>query len=349
MILSQSALGSDFRLRSRTAVREPDIIASMSYRLLGRTGVRVSPAVSRDPEFRRAHARRGSRRIVDACLDAGINFIDTANIYHGGRSEEAVGQGARRAARSRRAGHQGALPDRGRARTTRATRGCTSCAPARTRCAACSTDYIDLYQVHRPSPEIPIEETLGALTDLVQGWQGALRRLLDASGMDGDGGAGGQRARSAWPATSANSRPTTCSIAASRTNCCRWPRATAWRSCRGRRSRRGCWPDATRRPTRRRPTRARRVQPDSIYSRRVTARGIEAGQRVCRARPRTGPARPGQLALLWCKDQPGITSPIVGPRTLEQIAGPAAGARAVAHRRAARGVRRDQPAGHRAS
>ena len=58
--------------------------------------------------------------------------------------------------------------------------------------------------------------------------------------------------------------------------------------------------------------------PDSIYSRRVTARGIEAGKRFAELAARLGRA-PGQLALLWCKDQPGVTAPIVGPRTLAQI------------------------------
>jgi aryl-alcohol dehydrogenase-like predicted oxidoreductase len=58
--------------------------------------------------------------------------------------------------------------------------------------------------------------------------------------------------------------------------------------------------------------------PDSIYARRVTPRGVAAGRRfadVARAHGKT----PGQLALLWCKDQPGVTSPIVGPRTMEQL------------------------------
>jgi aryl-alcohol dehydrogenase-like predicted oxidoreductase len=56
----------------------------------------------------------------------------------------------------------------------------------------------------------------------------------------------------------------------------------------------------------------------NIYADRVTPRGIEVGRAfadLARSRGRT----PGQLALLWCKDQPGITAPIVGPRTEEQL------------------------------
>jgi aryl-alcohol dehydrogenase-like predicted oxidoreductase len=69
------------------------------------------------------------------------------------------------------------------------------------------------------------------------------------------------------------------------------------------------------------PADARAVRqpgPNNIYADRVTRAGIEAGQRfgtIAREHGRT----PGQLALLWCKDQPGVTSPILGPRTMEQL------------------------------
>jgi aryl-alcohol dehydrogenase-like predicted oxidoreductase len=59
-------------------------------------------------------------------------------------------------------------------------------------------------------------------------------------------------------------------------------------------------------------------QPGSIYADRVTPRGIEAGTRFA-ALAATHGRTPGQLALLWCKDQPGVTSPIVGPRTREHL------------------------------
>jgi aryl-alcohol dehydrogenase-like predicted oxidoreductase len=58
--------------------------------------------------------------------------------------------------------------------------------------------------------------------------------------------------------------------------------------------------------------------PGSIYAQRVSQRGIEAGARFTALAQQFGKT-PGQLALTWCKDQPGITSPIVGPRTLEQL------------------------------
>jgi aryl-alcohol dehydrogenase-like predicted oxidoreductase len=64
-------------------------------------------------------------------------------------------------------------------------------------------------------------------------------------------------------------------------------------------------------------SRAERLK-GSIYAERVTPRGVEAGAKFAAIADRFGKA-PGQLALTWCKDQPGITSPIVGPRTSEQL------------------------------
>jgi aryl-alcohol dehydrogenase-like predicted oxidoreductase len=59
-------------------------------------------------------------------------------------------------------------------------------------------------------------------------------------------------------------------------------------------------------------------QPGSIYAERVSQPGIKAGARFAELAGQFGKT-PGQLALTWCKDQPGITAPIVGPRTLEQL------------------------------
>jgi aryl-alcohol dehydrogenase-like predicted oxidoreductase len=56
-----------------------------------------------------------------------------------------------------------------------------------------------------------------------------------------------------------------------------------------------------------------------IYAERVTGRGIEVGEQFA-ALAREHGRTPGQLALLWCKDQPAVTAPILGPRTLEQLA-----------------------------
>ncbi len=108
-----------------------------------------------------------SVRIVHTALDAGVNFVDTADVYNDGRSEEFVGRalsGRRQQVVLATKVHfaVGAGPnDRGNSRL----HILKACEDSLRRLG---TDYIDLYQVHRPSPEIPVDETLGALTDLVR-------------------------------------------------------------------------------------------------------------------------------------------------------------------------------------
>ena len=104
-------------------------------------------------------------RVVDAALDAGITFFDTADIYGSTKSEELLGRalGARRprAVVATKFGmkiderRRGARPDYVR----RAVEDSL---------ARLGTDYIDLYQLHEPDPDVPIADTLGALDDLVQ-------------------------------------------------------------------------------------------------------------------------------------------------------------------------------------
>jgi aryl-alcohol dehydrogenase-like predicted oxidoreductase len=66
------------------------------------------------------------------------------------------------------------------------------------------------------------------------------------------------------------------------------------------------------------PPDSRAVLRGGVYAQRVTARGIEVGQQFVALAKEAGIA-PAQLANLWVKDQPGITAPIIGPRTLEQL------------------------------
>ena len=139
----------------------------MHYRTLGRTGIQVSPyalgalmfatSMGNEPEE--------SARIIHKALDAGINFIDTADAY--GDSEEVVGRAldGRRddvvlaTKFSRPAGQD---PNRqGGSRRWIVTAVENSLRRLR-------TDHIDLYQLHVPDPRTDVEETLGALTDLIR-------------------------------------------------------------------------------------------------------------------------------------------------------------------------------------
>lgn len=141
----------------------------MNYRPFGRTGIKVSPyclgammfGAGGNPD------REECTRIIHKALDAGINFIDTADAYSKGESEEIVGN----ALKGRRDGvvvgtkvyhPMGNDPNqRGSSRRwiTRAVENSLR---------RLQTDYIDLYQLHRPAPDTDIEESLSVLTDLMR-------------------------------------------------------------------------------------------------------------------------------------------------------------------------------------
>jgi aryl-alcohol dehydrogenase-like predicted oxidoreductase len=142
----------------------------MQMRTLGRTGVKVSPLCLGAMMFgawgNTDHDE--SIRIIHRALDAGINFIDTADVYSAGESEVIVGKalaGGRRdniVLATKAHGVMGSDPnEQGNSRRWLAREVEASL-------TRLGTDYIDLYQIHRPSPDTDIDETLGALTDLVR-------------------------------------------------------------------------------------------------------------------------------------------------------------------------------------
>jgi aryl-alcohol dehydrogenase-like predicted oxidoreductase len=140
----------------------------MQYRSLGRTGIKVSPYCLGAMMFGKIGNpdHDDSIRIIHKALDAGINFIDTADGYSRGESEEIVGK----ALKGRRdtivlatkvhmpMGDDPNMQGNSRRWIIRAVEDSLR---------RLGTDYIDLYQVHRPSPDTDIEETLSALTDLI--------------------------------------------------------------------------------------------------------------------------------------------------------------------------------------
>ena len=140
----------------------------MEHRTLGRTGVHVSPLCLGAMMFGAwGNPDHGeSVRIIERALETGINFIDTADVYSSGESEEIVGKAlaGRRdevVLATKVHGAMGPGPNsRGNSR-----RWIVSACEASLR--RLGTDWIDLYQVHRPDPSCDIEETLGALSDLV--------------------------------------------------------------------------------------------------------------------------------------------------------------------------------------
>jgi aryl-alcohol dehydrogenase-like predicted oxidoreductase len=122
--------------------------------------------------FGRRIDAEATKKVVDAAIEAGVNFFDTADVYGAGQSEEYLAQalGSRRkdVLIATKFGNKmegqgtGAKPDYIRVAVEASLR-------------RLNTDYIDLYQLHKPDPETPIEETLGALNELVQ--EGKVREI----------------------------------------------------------------------------------------------------------------------------------------------------------------------------
>jgi aryl-alcohol dehydrogenase-like predicted oxidoreductase len=142
----------------------------MEYRTLGTTGTKVSPLCLGAMMFGEwgNPDHDDSIRIIHRALDAGINFIDTADVYSRGESEEIVGKALTGGKRdhvvlaTKVHGTMGDDPNEfGNSRRW-------IIKEVENSLRRLGTDYIDLYQIHRPEADTDIDETLGALTDLVR-------------------------------------------------------------------------------------------------------------------------------------------------------------------------------------
>jgi aryl-alcohol dehydrogenase-like predicted oxidoreductase len=151
-------------------------------RPLGRSGLKVPAVGLGTNNFGGRLDAAGSQRVVDAALSLGANFFDTADVYGGGLSEEFLGK----ALGKRRSQAIIATKFGGPMRGSKFPEGGASRAAilyaAEESLRRLGTDYIDLYQIHRPDPKTPIEETLRALDDLVR--QGKVRHIGN-SNFDG--------------------------------------------------------------------------------------------------------------------------------------------------------------------
>jgi aryl-alcohol dehydrogenase-like predicted oxidoreductase len=141
----------------------------VEYRVLGRTGVRVSPLCLGAMMFGAwgNTDHDDSVRIIHRALDAGLNFIDTADVYSRGESEEIVGK----ALEGRRDGVVLATKFHGRMGDDPNERGGSRrwiVREVENSLRRLRTEWIDLYQAHRPAHDTDVDETLGALTDLVR-------------------------------------------------------------------------------------------------------------------------------------------------------------------------------------
>ena len=289
----------------------------MEYRVLGRSGVKVAPLGLGTGNFADPTSEDEATRIINRAIDAGINLIDTGNSYSNGESERFIGRALAMGGRRHevilatkvfyKVGSGPNDEDLSRLHIIRA------CEDSLRRL---QTDYIDLYQLHRPSPSIPLDETLGALRDLVQ--QGKVRYI-------------GSSVHPAWKIMEAIMVSELKGYA--RLVCEQPPYNLLDRRieneivpmCQAHGMGLITWSPLAQGVLAGRyasatelPAGSRGALRGGIYSERITAQGIEIGNIMVSLAKDHGISA-AQLATLWVKDQPGITAPLIGPRTLEHL------------------------------
>jgi aryl-alcohol dehydrogenase-like predicted oxidoreductase len=292
----------------------------MEHRPLGRTGVSVSKFCLGAMMFgdwgNKDHDE--SIRIIHRALDSGINFIDTADVYSQGESEEIVGK---------------ALADGRRDDIILATKfhGAMGDDPNRQGSSRrwiireiedslrrLGTDWIDLYQVHRPRADTDIEETLSALSDLVH--QGKVRYIGSSTFP------ASQIVEAQWVARERHLRrfvteqpPYSMLVRSVEADvlptCARHgmgvipysPLAGGWLSGRWRK-------DTGQQPS----SRAGRLPERFDLSLPANQRKLDAVEQLARLAEEAGITLI-QLAIAFVLNHPAITAPIIGPRTMEQL------------------------------
>jgi aryl-alcohol dehydrogenase-like predicted oxidoreductase len=292
----------------------------MEHRNLGATGVQVSPLCLGAMMFgawgNPDHDE--SIRIIHRALDAGINFIDTADVYSRGESEEIVGKalaGGRRddvVLATKVHGRMGDDPNQyGNSRRWIVKEVESSLRRLK-------TDWIDLYQIHRPEPDTDIDETLGALTDLVRA--GKVRQIgsstFPASAI----------VEAQWTAQRRGRERFTCEQppysmlvrgieADVLPTCARYgmgvipwsPLAGGWLSGR---YRKGAEPPTS--------SRAERLPARFDLSNPANQRKLEAADALAQLAEEAGHTLI-EMALAWVINHPAVSAAIIGPRTMEHL------------------------------
>jgi aryl-alcohol dehydrogenase-like predicted oxidoreductase len=143
---------------------------ALEMRPFGRTGVKVSSICLGAMMFGGKTNLEDSCAIIDKALDSGINFIDTANVYSRGKSEEVVGEALKRNGKRNSTFlatkvHGAMADDDPNMQGTSRRHIIQQCDESLRRL---QTDWIDLYQIHRPRSDTAIDETLRALDDLIR-------------------------------------------------------------------------------------------------------------------------------------------------------------------------------------
>jgi aryl-alcohol dehydrogenase-like predicted oxidoreductase len=291
----------------------------VQYRTLGQTGLEVSALALGTLNFANGASVGDARAILRRAIEAGINLIDTADSYANGESERLLGALLREAELRDRIILISKVyyptgprpPDRGLGRDhiMKACEGSLR---------RLQTDYVDIYLAHRSdSAQVPIEETLGALNDLVL--QGKVRHI-------------GCSTHPAWEVLEAIKVSETKGYAKyvlesppynlldrrienELIPLCQkyglgilpWS-PLAMGVLAGRYEHGAPFPQGSRAA----------ANGKGIYAQRVSRAGVQVAGYLAGVAKRFG-LSPGQAALLWVKDQPGVTSPIVGPRRTDHL------------------------------
>jgi aryl-alcohol dehydrogenase-like predicted oxidoreductase len=290
----------------------------MKYRSLGRTGMQVSIQCLGCMMFGGKTAETESMDIIDRAIDSGINFLDTANVYSRGKSEETVGKALQRNGKRSKivlaTKVHGKMDDTDPNASDNGRRHIIEQCEASLR--RLQTDYIDLYQIHRPSPHIPIDETLRALDDLVRSGK---VRFIGTSTY-----AAWQVMESLWVSKELGlnrfvSEQPPYHLLDRRIERELVPLALTygiglipWSPLAG-----GFLTGKYHRGEARMKG-SRFSENNEWADRHFTDRAFDVLELVEKIASEKG-CSTSQFALAWCTEQPGITSPIIGPRTMEQL------------------------------
>lgn len=290
----------------------------MEYRRLGRSGVLVSPLCLGTMNFGGVTSEADSFEIMRKAVDGGISFFDTANVYYSGEGERVVGKFLKEnhlrdqiMLATKVFGRVGDLPNESGGTRYHIIKACEDSL------RRLQTDRIDLYQLHRPPMTHSQEETLRALDDLIHAgkvlyigcsthpaWM-----VMEALSISEKYGL--NHYISEQPPYNLLDRRIENELIPL---CQKYDLAIIPYSplavgvLAGRYTQTGEYPEGSR---------AQRWD-QTLSDARITQRGIDVGYKVSQMAAERGMTA-SQLALLWTKDQPGITAPIIGPRTLEHL------------------------------
>jgi aryl-alcohol dehydrogenase-like predicted oxidoreductase len=292
----------------------------MEMRTLGRTGVQVSPLCLGAMMFGAwgNPDHEESVRIIHAALDAGINFVDTADVYSRGESEEIVGKALAGGRREHVVLATKAHSPMGEDPNQRGNSRRWLVQEVESSLRRLQTDHIDLYQIHRPSPDTDVEETLDALTDLQRAGK---IRYFGSSTFPAS-----QIVQAQWAARERHSGrfvteqpPYSLLVRGIETEVlpvCQqygmgtlvWsPLAGGWLS--------GKWRKGQAAPE---TGRARRMAGRYDLDDPVNQRKLDAADALAELAEKNGTTLV-ELAIAFTLRHPGVTSAIIGPRTMEQL------------------------------